>query len=259
MRPPTRRTGASRSSTGIERMRRAASVGLVAAALAALAAAPAIAQSQGERIGALEQRMGVVEQKLDNQALLEMARQLDALSAEVRTLRGELETLQHDLDASRRQQRDQYVDLDTRLRTAETALAAAQSAAPAAGPEAEYQSAFNLLKEGRYDEAAAGFSAFLAQHRDHGLASNAQYWLGEVNYVKRDFPAALSAFEGVLTGFPGARKSPDALLKAGYCHYELGHFDLARSAPARGTKDYPDSTAAVEASERLKRMTAEGH
>jgi tol-pal system protein YbgF len=239
-------------------MQRALSGGLAAAVLAAFVATPAIAQSQGERIGALEQRMGNVEQKLGNQALLEMSRQLDALSAEVRTLRGELEKLQHELAAARSQQRDQYVDLDTRLRAAETALTTAQATTTAAGPEAEYQAAFNLLKESRYDEAASAFTAFLAQHRDHELASNAQYWLGEVRYVKRDFPAALSAFEGVLTGYPGARKSPDALLKAGYCHYELGHFDLARTALTRVTQNFPDSTAAVEAAERLKRMSAEG-
>ena len=253
-----RRTGASRSSTGTERMQRTGTLRLAVAVLTALTALPAIAQSQGERIGALEQRMGVVEQKLDNRALLEMSRQLDALSAEIRTLRGELDKLQHELEAARRQQRDQYVDLDGRLRTAEADLAAAQTATPAAGPDAEYQAAFNLLKEGRYDEAAAAFTAFLRQHRDHELAANAQYWLGEVHYVKRDFPAALAAFEGVLTGFPAARKLPDALLKAGYCHYELGHYGLARTALARVTKEFPETTAAVEAAERLKRMTAEG-
>jgi tol-pal system protein YbgF len=226
--------------------------------MAALAATAADAQSQGERIGSLEQRMGAVEQKLDNQGLLEMARQLDALDAELRQLRGEIESLQHDLDAARRQQRDQYVDLDTRLRAAEAALAAAQASVPPAGPDAEYQAAFNQLKEGHYDEAAAAFTKFLADHHDHELASNAQYWLGEVYYVKRDYPAALSAFEGVLSGFQGARKSPDALLKAGYCHYELGHFDLARTALTRVTKDFPDSSAAVEAADRLKRMAAEG-
>ncbi len=239
-------------------MQRARSGGLAAAVLAALVATPAVAQSQGERIGTLEERMAVVEQKLDNQALLEMSRQLDALSAEVRRLRGELEKLQHELDAARRQQRDQYVDLDGRLRAVETAVAAAQATTPAAGPEAEYQAAFKLLKEGRYDEAAAAFAAFLKENRGHELASNAQYWLGEVHYVKRDYPAALSAFEGVLTGFPGARKLPDALLKAGYCHYELGRFDLARTALARVTQEFPETTAAVEAAERLKRMTAEG-
>jgi tol-pal system protein YbgF len=239
-------------------MQHAGTGALAAAMLTVIAATPAFAQSQGERIGVLEQRMGVVEQKLDNQALLEMSRQLDALGAEIRALRGEIEKLQHDLDAARGQQRDQYLDLDTRLRAAEASLATTQAAAPAAGPEAEYQAAFNLLKEGRYDQAAAGFTAFLARYRDHELASNAQYWLGEVHYVNRDFPKALAAFEAVLTGFPGARKLPDALLKAGYCHYELGRFDLARRALTRLTKEFPDSTAAADAAERLKRMTAEG-
>ena len=67
-------------------------------------------------------------------------------------------------------------------------LAAAQVATPAAGPDAEYQAAFNQLKEGRYDEAAAAFTKFLANHHDHELASNAQYWIGEVHYVKREYP-----------------------------------------------------------------------
>jgi len=249
----------SRSSTVAERPRRAGLRGVATVTLSVLVAMPVLAQSQGERIGALEQRMGAVEQKLSNQGLVEMARQLDALDVELRRLRGEIEGLQHDLDAARRQQRDQYVDLDTRLRAAEAALAAAQSTTPAAGPEAEYQAAFNLLKGGRYDDAAAALTAFVRQHRDHELASNAQYWLGEVHYVQRNYPAALSAFEGVLTGYPGARKSPDALLKAGYCHYELGHFDLARTALARLTKEFSDSPAAAEGAERLKRMTAEGH
>jgi tol-pal system protein YbgF len=239
-------------------MRHVAAGGLAAAVLASMAMA-ALAQSQGERIGSLEQRMGAVEQKLDNQALLEMSRQLDALSAEIRRLRGDLEKLQHDLETARGQQRDQYVDLDTRLRAAETAMTATEAAAPAAGPDAQYQAAFGLLKEGRYDEAAAAFRAFLGQYRDHELAANAQYWLGEVYYVKRDFAAALQAFETVLTGYPASRKLPDALLKAGYCHYELGNYGLARTALARVTQEFPDATAATGAAERLKRMAAEGH
>ena len=228
------------------------------AALVALVSLPAAAQSRGERLDTLEQRMGVVEQKLENQGLIEMARQLDALEIEVRRLRGELERLQHEQDAARRQQRDQYVDLDTRLRAAEALLAAAPAEVPANSPESAYQAAFAQLKEGRYDEAAAGFKDFLARHREHELASNAQYWLGEVHYVKREYPEALAAFEGVLSAYSGARKAPDALLKAGYCHYELKRYDLARVALARVVQDFPDSQAAGEAAARLERMSAEG-
>lgn len=253
-----RRTAAWKSSTGAEAAVRPRAAFATAAVICALVAQPAAAQSRGERIESLEQRMDVVERQLENQGLIEMARQLEALDAEVRRLRGEIERLQHELETARGQQRDQYLDLDGRLRAAEEAVAAAQAAQPAAGPEAAYQTAFNLLKEGRYDEAAAGFQAFLGLYRDHELASNAQYWLGEVHYVKRDYPAALAAFEAVLAGYPGARKSADALLKAGYAQYELKRYDQARATLARVTRDFPESQAASDAASRLERMRAEG-
>jgi len=240
-------------------MPRCASVArAVVAVLAATVTLSAAAQSRGERIETLEQRMGVVERQLENQGLLEMARQLEALEQETRRLRGEFEKLQHELERTRAQQRDQYVDLDTRLRAAEAALAAAQAGVPAASPEAEYQAAFNLLKDARYDEAAAALREFLARHGQHELASNAMYWLGEAHYVRRDYPAALAAFDGVLKDYPGARKSPDALLKAGYCQYELERYAPARATLTRLVQEYPDSPAAAEARTRLERMSAEG-
>jgi tol-pal system protein YbgF len=229
-----------------------------AVVLAAAIAFPAAAQSRGERLDTLEQRVGVVERQLENQGLLEMSRQLAALDEELRRLRGELEKVQHDLERARSQQRDQYVDLDTRLRAAEAALTAAQASVPAGGPEAEYQAAFNLLKDGKYDEAAAALREFLTRHREHELASNAMYWLGEAHYVRRDYPAALAAFDGVLKDYPGARKSPDALLKAGYCQYELQRYAPARATLSRLVQEFPDSPAAAEAKVRLERMSAEG-
>jgi tol-pal system protein YbgF len=249
-----RRIAGSRSSTGAEAMRtplfRAA-----AATIAALASAGAHAQSKGERIEVLEGRMEVVERKLDNQALVEMSRQLTTLEAEVRRLRGEVERLQHELERARTQQKDQYVDLDARLKAVETAAVPAPAGTvPPVSPEAEYQAAINLLRDGQYDPAAAALRDFLAKHKDHDLASNALYWLGEAHYVRRDYPAALAAFEGVLRDYPGARKSPDALLKAGYCQQELKRYDSARATLARVMRDYPDSSAAAEAEARLKRL-----
>jgi len=239
-------------------MPRARRVARAAVLLVAATAMPAHAQSRGERIEILEERVGVVERQLANQGLLEMARQREALEQEVRRLRGALEQLQHDQERARAQQRDQYVDLDTRLRAAETALSAAQAAVPAGGPEAEYQAAFNLLKDGRYDEATVALREFLARHRDHELASNAMYWLGEAHYVRRDYPAALTAFEGVLSQYPNARKAPDALLKLGYCQYELQRYGPARTTLTRLVREFPDSAAAVEGKLRLERLAAEG-
>lgn len=258
MNPLMRRIAESSWCTAAEVRRFACNTGAAVALIAALAAAPAAAQSRGERIETLEQRMDMVERKLENQGLLEMARQLAALEQELRRLRGDFEQLQNDLERTRAQQRDQYVDLDARLRAAETSLTAAESAVPTAGPEAEYQAAFNLLKGARYDEAAAALRDFLARHREHELASNAMYWLGEAHYVRRDYPAALAAFEGVLRDYPNARKAPDALLKTGYCQYELQRYPAARAALTRLVQEFPDSPAAAEGKTRLDRLAAEG-
>ncbi len=228
------------------------------AVVAALSAGAAAAQSKRERLDTLEERMAAVERQLENQGLLEIARQIEAQGAEIRRLRGEIERLQHELERARAQQRDQYVDLDARVKAAEGAMTAPPAPGSPAGPEADYQASINLLREGRYDEAAAGLQDFLARYRDHELASNALYWLGEAHYVRRDYPAALAAFDGVLRDYPGARKAPDALLKAGYCYYELKRYDQSRASLRRVTEECPGTPAASEATLRLERLAAEG-
>ena len=65
--------------------------------LAGVVTVPAFAQSKNERLDALESRMGAVERQFENQGLLEMARQLETLTEELRRLRGELEQVQHEL------------------------------------------------------------------------------------------------------------------------------------------------------------------
>jgi tol-pal system protein YbgF len=225
-----------------------------------LAAVPGLAQAQASR-AELEQRVAQLERLADNQGLIELARQLYALQAEVRALRGSVEELQFALNGAKEQQRAQYLDLDQRLQAVEEGAARLAATATVAGtdPAAEYQAAFDLLKAGKYDQAKAGFEGFLASHPAHELASNAQYWLGEVSYVERDYEAALKAFGKVLSDYPQARKAADALLKTGYCQYELKRFPQARATLVKVTDQFPDTPAARDAAERLARMAAEGH
>lgn len=229
-------------------------LGAALALAAGLAATAAFAQSKGERLDMLESRMSSVERQLENQGLVEMLRQIEALSAELRRLRGDIDQLEHQLAQARGQQKDQYVDLDTRLKAAEAALAAAQATVAPGGPEAEYQAAFTLLKDGKYDEAATALREFMARHAGHELAPNALYWLGEAHYVRREYPAALAAFESLLRDYPGNRKSADALLKVGYCQAELQRPGPARATLTRVVQEYPDTQAAAEAQMRLARM-----
>ncbi|MDZ7828116.1 MAG: tol-pal system protein YbgF [Halofilum sp. (in: g-proteobacteria)] len=144
---------------------------------------------------------------------------------------------------------------------AATSDAASESSQPR-DPKAErkaYDAAFQLLREGRYDDAAGAFSQFLKDFPDGPYADNAQYWLGEARYVTRNFEPALEAFRTVVAQHPDSAKVPDARLKMGYTLYEMGRYDEARKVLETVTKQHRDSAVARLAEERLVRMKNEGH
>jgi len=124
----------------------------------------------------------------------------------------------------------------------------------AAAERKGYDAAFNLLKDGRYDDAAKAFEDFLQKHSGGPYADNAQYWLGESYYVTRHFDKALQAFRNVGEKFPDSAKVPDARLKIGYTLYELGRVDDAKTELEQVRKQYPDSSVARLAEDRLVRI-----
>ena len=137
--------------------------------------------------------------------------------------------------------------------TAGTPQAGATTTDPLKEQQA-YQAAFNLLKAGRYDQAAKSFRKFLAEYPTGKFADNAQYWLGESYYVTRNFDSALREFNTLVSGHPDSQKVTHALLKIGYIHDELGQKEKAREILTSLTTDYPQSTAAGLATKRLERM-----
>ncbi len=145
--------------------------------------------------------------------------------------------------------------------TSTTGSQPSQSTSSATNSEeqAAYQAAFDVLKEGRYKMAKAEFKHFLKKYPDSSFAGNAQYWLGEANYVTRNFDQGIIEFELVLSRYPSSTKVPDAMLKLGYTYYEKKQYSKARIMLSELGKRYPNATAARLAGKRLDRMRKEGH
>jgi tol-pal system protein YbgF len=231
------------------------------------------------RMQDLEARLIRVERVVENQSLVELANELERLRSETTALRGELETLRFESENSASRQRELYVDVDERLRKIESAprgfepppaSSSAPLGAPAAGAavtgatvapprptgsdQQNYQAAFDLISARKYEDAAAGFERFLVNFPTSPLADNAQYWLGETHYVRGQFNEALLAFRKVLEKYPQSAKLPDALLKVGYCQIELGDRSGARTSLQEVMRQFPDTTAARLASQRLSAL-----
>lgn len=121
---------------------------------------------------------------------------------------------------------------------------------------ADYQRAFQLLKEAQYSQALAAFTRFLADYPDSAFSDNAQYWLAETHYVLRDYAAAIEAYQALLGTYPDSQKISHAWLKIGYSQAELGQDALARETLEKVIARYPGTTVARLADERLKKAAA---
>ena len=83
----------------------------------------------------LDTRLARIERVMQNQSLLDVANQLEALRGDVRAMHNDVDQLTNSMEAGRRQQRDLYTDLDQRMKKLElrSGAAAASAAGTAAG------------------------------------------------------------------------------------------------------------------------------
>jgi tol-pal system protein YbgF len=113
---------------------------------------------------------------------------------------------------------------------------------PGAGADQLYNDAFKKLQDGDYGGAERGFKAFLQSNPKHTLAGNAQYWLGETYYARRDYQNAMTAFAEGYKVYRGSPKGPDNLLKLGVTLAVLGRKPDACAVFAKFNQDYPRAT-----------------
>jgi tol-pal system protein YbgF len=230
-------------------------------------------------------RLDRVEQAINNKALLDMLELLESLKVEISTLRGQVEVQTHTIEQLKQKQRDLYTDVDKRLQRVESGKIGSgtelytdntESSSDAAEEqdtvseeepvaeeepvdplkaEAVYQKAFKLLKESQYDQALVAFKDFLKDYPDSPFSDNAQYWIGEANYVKQNYELAINEYQALCNTYPDSQKVSHALLKIGYSYAELGNDVEAKKTLKNVKEQYPGTTASRLAEERLRKIS----
>ena len=122
-------------------------------------------------------------------------------------------------------------------------------ALPGATPQDQYNYAFNLLRQADYPAAEQALRTFVQRNPNDPLAGNAQYWLGETFFVRKDYANAASAFAEGYKKYPQSGKGSDNLLKLGMSLGSLGQKKEACLTFGQIDRDYPKSAGAIK--ERL--------
>jgi|KBSSwiStaDraftv2_1062776.scaffolds.fasta_scaffold206069_2 tol-pal system protein YbgF len=202
--------------------------------------------------------------------LAEQVKAIDAQQAfvlvETKAVRQELDQLQKEVGqvASALHELRLAVEEVERKAAAPPAASSAVTAKPGAesareaSPEKLYASAMASFRSEEHRQAVLEFGELVDRFPQHPLASNSQYWIGEVSYRQRDFPQALVEFQKVVDGYPQSAQVPEALLKLGLCHRALKDTAAARESFERVVKQYPGTTAASQARTLLSQLGGQG-
>lgn len=132
--------------------------------------------------------------------------------------------------------------------------AASEMKGPATGMGEIYKDAYESYQKGDIEGARRKFEVFLKQYPNTSLSNNAQFWIGETYYAKKDFEKAILEYEKVIAKYPEGDKVPAALLKQAFAFFELGDKTNGRNLLRRVIERYPQSEQAEIAKKRLEAM-----
>ncbi|NCB59439.1 MAG: tol-pal system protein YbgF [Gammaproteobacteria bacterium] len=228
----------------------------------------------------LEDRVLKLERMVNarNLSQIEMQQQIDALTNDVRSLRGALEESNYKLQQATERQKSLYQELDKlQQQPAQPQPAAATAPSPGAQPPADaaqqqpvepaqqstiptqptaavpaggseskdYDAAVALvLKQKNYAQAIPAFDSFIANYPNSSLQPGAHYWLGQLLLNQGDREKAKTHFLTVAQKYKDSPKRPEAIYKLGVISKADGDTEKANKFFQLVIKQYPNTSAA---------------
>jgi len=200
---------------------------------------------------------------------------LDTMSTQVQGLSDNLEEIKSRLGKLNQQ----LVDLQNSVQSIDARLAggnpsgAPSGAAPSAKPAADagspapsgtsgppvsadtlYTNGLRDIQTAKYELARSEFQDYLKYYGETELASNAQFYLGEIAYAQRQYDQAATEYEKVLTRYPKSFKLAPARLKRGMALLELNQKTAGVKELREVVKRYPGTEEERRARAKLKEL-----
>ena len=230
-----------------------------------------LVEQSSDNVGKLGATMSSLQKSVQDVQANSGAR-LDTMSTQVQGLSDNLEEIKSRLGKLNQQ----LVDLQNSVQSLDAKISG-PSPAPAAGaanptgsspsssavpsgpaPSADtlYSNGLRDITSGKYDLARSEFQDYLKYYGDSDLASNAQFYLGEIYYKQKQYGEAVTAYDKVLTGYPKSFKLGPARLRKGMALIELGQKTAGIRELREVVKRFPGSDEDRLARAKLKELGA---
>jgi tol-pal system protein YbgF len=117
-----------------------------------------------------------------------------------------------------------------------------------------YSNGLGDIQTGKYDLARSEFQDYLKYYGDTELASNAQFYLGEIAFSQHQYQQAVTEYDKVLTNYPKSFKLAPARYKKGMALIELSQKTAGVKELREVVKRYPGTEEERRARAKLKEL-----
>lgn len=118
-----------------------------------------------------------------------------------------------------------------------------------------YTNARRDFTDGKYDLARQEFTDYLKNFPTSDLASNAQFYLGEIDFAQGNYKDALAEYDRVLVNYPKSYKLAAARLKKGDALLALGQRASATREFREVVRVFPGTEEARRAQAKLRELS----
>lgn len=182
---------------------------------------------------------------------------LDSMTTQVQGLSDNLEEIKSRLGKLNQQ----LTEVQNSLQSVEAKLAGnapagggAANSGPPPSADTLYSNGLRDINGGKYDLARQEFLDYLKYYRDTDLASNAQFYLGEIAYSQKNYEQAVGEYDKVLTNYPKSFKLVPSRLKKGMALIELGQKPAGIRELREVIRRYPGTEEERRARAKLKEL-----
>lgn len=114
-----------------------------------------------------------------------------------------------------------------------------------------YQTAIDLLPDKKYEASESKLRGYLKSYPKGAYVANAHYWLGEINFLQKNFDAAEEEFRVVVDKHAKSKRVSDAMFKLALVHQNQGRDAQSKQELKQIMKRFPGTSAAQLAKQQL--------
>jgi tol-pal system protein YbgF len=125
-------------------------------------------------------------------------------------------------------------------------------------PDVLYNTALRDYTSGNYPLALQEFQEYLRYYPSTGLASNAQFYIGDIYYQQGQFEKAVQEYDKAIEQYPDGNKTAAAQLKKGFALLNLNLRSQGMEELNAVVKNFPNTPEAQLAREKLSTLPGGG-